>query len=508
VRAATLVRLSTAGTRTDTLRTVLTATSAALASTALLAAATVASVRGGEPVNEPGGGTVPAPGSEHYTSPLLQEAGLRPGVVFGLLLLTLPVLALAGQCIRLGAPARDRRLAAIRLAGATPGQAVLIAVAETVVASTLGSVAGLGIYLGLRNVLHQPGPDGSLPLPTDVLPTPPLLVAAIAVVPVLAGLIGLILMRGVAVTPLGVVRRHRKHGPRPWPGLAIAVGVVLFNVPVWLSERMVLSGTLFGSLMLLGMVLVMAGVVVGTGWISYTVGWLLHRFGRGPVTLLAGRRMMADPWNGSRTLAALLGAAVIGGAAMGYHALFVTQDLAEKQFNALIGNPMITYESDGFYVNAVRLVLVAVGVGVAVSAVGMLVALAESVVARRRTYAALTAAGTPGRALSGTLLWQTMAPLVPALGLAVTSGLVLVRSIHHEVSVGGGTTEICTAPAGDPETCARTVVTDPVVTLAVPLPWEQLMLLSGGTVLAVLLVAGVGMLVLRGSTDLEEIRVG
>jgi hypothetical protein len=507
VKAATLFRLSTAGTRTDTLRTVLTAASSALAVTAMLAAVTVAAIRGGEPVDQADGGTWLAPGAEHYTSPLLREAGLRPGVIFALLLLTLPVLALAGQCIRLGAPARDRRLAAIRLAGATPGQAVLIAVAETIVASILGSAAGFGIYLGLRRILHEPGPDGSLTLPTDVFPDPVPLAVAIVAVPVLAGLIGLVLMRGVAVTPLGVVRRHRKHGPRPWPGLAIAVGIVLFNVPVWLSERMVLSSYVFGALMLVGTVLVMVGVVVGTGWISYAAGWLLHRFGRGPVTLLAGRRMMADPWNGSRTLGALLGAAVIGGAAMGYHALFVTQGRAEDRFSALIGMPADP-EHAAFYVNSARLVLVAVGVGVAVSAAGMLVALAESVVSRRRTYAALTAAGTPGRTLSGTLLWQTLGPLVPALGLAVVSGLVLVRSIYHEVTVGGGTTEACIDPAADLATCVRTVQTDPVVTLPVPVPWEQLVLLGGGTVLAMLVVAAIGMLVLRGSTDLGEIRTG
>jgi hypothetical protein len=505
VRAGTLIRLSTAGTRTDTLRTVLTAASAALATTALLAAATVAAVRGGEPVEQPDGTTWLAPGAEHYTSPLLQESGLRPGVIFGLLLLTLPVLALAGQCIRLGAPARDRRLAAIRLAGATPGQAVLIAVAETIVASILGAAAGFGLFLVLRKILHQPGPDGSMTLPTDVFPTPVPLLAAIVTVPMLAGLIGLVLMRGVAVTPLGVVRRHRKHGPRPWPGLTIAAGVVLFNVPVWLSERMVLSGFVFGVLMLLGTVMVMVGVVVGTGWISYTAGWLLHRFGRGPVTLLAGRRMMADPWNGSRTLGALLGAAVIGGAAMGYHALFVTQGLAEDRFNVLIGMPADP-EHSAFYVNSARLVLIAVGVGVAISATGMLVALAESVVARRRTYTALTAAGTPVSTLSGTLLWQTLAPLVPALGLAVVSGLLLVRSIYSEVTVGGGRIETCTDPAADPATCARTVMTDPTVTLPVPVPWEQLMVLSGGTILAMLVVAVAGMLVLRGSTDLAEIR--
>ncbi|SDT72884.1 FtsX-like permease family protein [Actinoplanes derwentensis] len=501
MRAGILVRLSLAGGRTDTLRTLLTGASAALATATLLAAATVASIRGGEWVIDGDGNSTMAPGVEQYTSPLLQEAGLRPGVVLALLLLTLPVLALAGQCGRLGAPARDRRLAAIRLAGATPGQAVLIAVAETVVSSLLGSLAGLGVYLGIRRLLHDPGPDGTLPLPTDVLPSPVLMAMTVAVVPVLAGAIGVLLMRGVVMTPFGVVRHERKRGPRPWPGAAVLVGIGLVNLALWIEDRFDVPDTAVGVSLLSGVVLVMAGVVLGTGWISHTAGRLLHRFGRGPTTLLAGRRMTADPWNGSRTMSALLGAAVIGGIAAGYHAYFQTQARAENRLNTMMGYPQPPAEMSEFYVGAVRLVLLAVGVGVAVSAAGMLVALAESIMARRRTFAALTAAGTPGRTLAGSLLWQTVTPLIPAFVLAVGSGLLLTRSVYSEVSVGGGAVETCAGP-GD---CVRTV--DPVVIIGVPVPWEQLALLSGGGLLAVLLVAGVGALVLRGSVAAEEIRV-
>ncbi|WP_435871170.1 hypothetical protein [Micromonospora aurantiaca (nom. illeg.)] len=114
MRPGTLLRLVLAGTRTDIARVVLTAVSAALATLAGLAALTVLSVvkpSGDEGLN-----------SDQYTNALLREPGLRPGVAFALLLLCVPVLGLAGQCARLGAPGRDRRLAAFRLAGATPGQ--------------------------------------------------------------------------------------------------------------------------------------------------------------------------------------------------------------------------------------------------------------------------------------------------------------------------------------------------------------------------------------------------
>ncbi|HEX5543246.1 MAG TPA: ABC transporter permease, partial [Micromonospora sp.] len=113
MKPSALVRLALAGTRTDTLRVALTGLSAALATLAILAALTVLAI----PTPLPSDDNQMA-WSQQYTNALLREPGLRPGVAFALVLLTIPVLALAGQCVRLGAPARDRRLAALRLAGA------------------------------------------------------------------------------------------------------------------------------------------------------------------------------------------------------------------------------------------------------------------------------------------------------------------------------------------------------------------------------------------------------
>ncbi|GIF09548.1 FtsX-like permease family protein [Actinoplanes siamensis] len=518
MRAGTLVRLSLAGNRTDRLRTVLTAGSAALAAVALLAAATVAAIHGGnwipDPAQPDGGGQIMAPGSEQYTSPLLVEAGLRPGVIFALLMLALPVLALAGQCIRLGAPARDRRLAAIRLAGATPGQAVLIAGAETAAAGLLGSMAGFGVYLGLRVALHRRGADGRLVLPTDVLPNPLIVIVVLLTVPVLSGLIGVLLMRRVVITPLGVVRRIRDRGPRPWPGVLIVLGLVLFaprtlhlapadwRMPEWAPLAMMGAGVLF----------VMIGVVAGTGWISYTAGRLLRRYGRGPVTLLAGARLMADPWNGSRTLGALLAAVVFGAGTLGFRADLSAEFDARARFDELADPQGGRYGTGdtGFYYGAIRLVMMAVTIGLVVAAGGMLVTFAEGIVARRRAFAAMTAGGVSRGKLGATLLLTTFAPLVPALLLALGSGASLMRTIRTGVTVGGGDPyQVCVDPkAQDFSVCARRTIVDPLVHWPIPVPVGQLALLGGGALLAMLLVAGAGMLVLRSSTDVAELRAG
>ena len=105
MRPTTLLRLAFTGGRADAMRIALTTVSAALAVIAAMAAATVLSIKGGQTSDGSPGWTI------RYSSPLLYEPGLRPGVAFGLLLLVIPVLGLAAQCSRLGAPARERRLA-------------------------------------------------------------------------------------------------------------------------------------------------------------------------------------------------------------------------------------------------------------------------------------------------------------------------------------------------------------------------------------------------------------
>ncbi|MYS46160.1 ABC transporter permease, partial [Streptomyces sp. SID5998] len=61
-------------------------------------------------------------GENQYGIPLayglLDHPGERHGVILTLLLLQIPVLGFLGQCARIGAVHRDRRLAALRLAGA------------------------------------------------------------------------------------------------------------------------------------------------------------------------------------------------------------------------------------------------------------------------------------------------------------------------------------------------------------------------------------------------------
>ncbi|MEV0729881.1 FtsX-like permease family protein [Polymorphospora sp. NPDC050346] len=500
MRPSVLLRLSLAGTRTDLMRVVLTAVSMLLATLAVLAALNVLAITTPSAAIDETGARL----STQYSNALLREPGLRGGTALALVLLTIPILALAGQCFRVGAPARERRLAGFRLAGASPRQAVLVAVAETGIAALLGTLAGLGVFLAGRELLHRPDGRGQLPLPTDVLPAAPAVVATVLGLPLLAALVTALLMRRVVVGPLGVVRRSVRTGaPAPWPGILIAVGaapfVTLMPLSRWLAEQDV-PNWLAPLALFLGALFAAAGVILGTGWLSYTAGRLLLRIGRGPATLLAARRLVADPWTGSRTLAALLACMLFAGGAAGVRAWITTgRDLQEEASRADAAAHGYPYDPSGsdFYSRTLDLVDLAVGVGVVIAAGGLLVALAESIVARRRAYAMLVATGVPRRTLAASIVWQVAAPAVPAVGLALVLGAMLPRGIATEA--GGGRMETCVDGV-----CVRSEE----VVRPIPVLWDHLLVFGAGGVVTVLVMTAVGLLFLRASTAVEELRVG
>ncbi|MEO3773700.1 FtsX-like permease family protein [Micromonospora sp. B9E7] len=508
MRPATLVRLALAGSRTDIARVVLTALSALLATLAGLAALTVLAIPTSAATDEN-----PNRLSEQYHNALLGEPGLRGGTAFALLMLMVPVLALAGQCARLGAPARDRRLAAIRLAGATPGQVTRLAVLETGMAALLGTLAGLGVYLLGRELLHRPDARGQLALPTDVLPSTGALTAVVLGLPVVAALAAALMLRTVTTSPLGVSRKTtRERGPGPWAGLLIGFGVVSFAVIRPVAYRIDYSGELawlMPLLFALGALAAMIGVVIGTGWISYNCGRMLRRHARRPAALLAAGRLMADPWAGSRTFAALLAALIFGGGAAAQRAYFATKDQLDQEQNGLVG---AGGDPDSFYLSTMDLVDAAVAVAILIATGGLIVALVEGIVARRRAYAALVATGVPRATLSRSVVWQALAPAVPAILLALTVGTLLGRGLVGEVSTGVSSTEICEATAAlcdDPATREQytRIVYTPAIERAVAVPLEQLAWLGAGALVAVLVTVGVGLLFLRASTALDELRM-
>ncbi|GGK21735.1 hypothetical protein GCM10010124_12790 [Pilimelia terevasa] len=514
MRAGTLVRLACAGTRADRARVTVTALSAALAAAVLLAAANVAAI------GPLGGRSDSDRWARHYATELLREPGLRPGVILALLLLAVPVLALAGQAVRLGAPERDRRLAGLRLAGATPGDVTRVAAAEAGLAAAVGTLLGAAAYgvahatvdaraevtyllpPGVAGTVWATTPSGGRPvtivagevvtagfpppevlwLPTDVWPAWWAVCAVVVGVPLVASAATALLLRRVAASPWGVRRRTRTGRPRHWPVAGLLGAVALFGGLLSLARRgAVLPEWLVLGLALAVLLLVVASVVSAAAVVSYQLGRWWSRWARRPAVLLAGRRLLADPWANSRTFTALLAAGLVAGISVGQRELFLLRERAEMADAAAQGSP--GSGRDTFYLPSMDLVDTTIGIGAAIALAGLLVAVVEDLVTRRRAHACLVASGVPARVLGASVLLRTLGPLTPVVVLAVAAGFGLQRPFASGYDINGHA-------------------------VAVPVPWWGLAtavaLLVGGAAAAV----GAGLVLLRRTTGLHELRVG
>ncbi|MDX3413934.1 ABC transporter permease [Streptomyces sp. MD20-1-1] len=334
---------------------------------------------------------------------LLDAPGERSGVIAALLLLLIPVLGFVGQSARLGAVHRDRRLAGLRLAGATPWQVRRIAAAETGLACLAGSVAA-GLLAAV--VVSRMGGHTSAWTWAGV--------AAVGLgMPVLGALTAVLVLRRVVASPLGTVRRARA-APRPKPA---AFGLVaLFLVVLFLSYVGVDAGrggfSAAPALIVCVLALTGAGAVWLVGASARFTGRLLAARTGSPAVLIAAERLRDDPWAAARTHTVVLLVTVVGTAYAG-----IRRTLLE-----VLGSGKSVSENLDFYTTGIDLTAAAIGVGLVITLAGLAVGTAESVATRRRTLAAQAAAGVPRAVLGRALLLETALPLAPGMLLAGAGG--------------------------------------------------------------------------------------
>jgi len=115
-------------------------------------------------------------------------------------------------------------------------------------------------------------------------------------------------------------------------------------------------------------------------------------------------------------------------------------------------------------------------------------------VTRRRSLAALTAAGTPRGVLQRAVLMQAMLPLIPTAILAAFAG------IHGARGVMGTTTEVSATTDGSFDVPAVSRI------VPIPVPLQQLTVLVAGSLLVTLLITSAALVLLRRSTDPAELR--
>ncbi len=224
-----------------------------------------------------------------------------------------PVAVFVGTATRMSATRRELRLAALRLVGATPAQVARLAVVEALIATSLGALAGVVLFLALRPLVARIPLDDATWWPGAIVPPLPGALALLLAVQVVGALGALVAMRRLTVTPLGVQRRSQ---PAP-PSAGRAVPLVISLVA--LLGLIVVAGSGLSEGLVLGAIgLAFAGVIGSIAyagpWLTAVVGRGLHRTARGAASLLAARRLGDDPRGSFGAIAGVIMAVFVASA--------------------------------------------------------------------------------------------------------------------------------------------------------------------------------------------------
>lgn len=223
-------------------------------------------------------------------------------IVVGAVAMLAPVVLFVATATRLTAASRERRMAALRLAGATNGQVVRLAGLEALLTGVVGAVAGLGVFYLVRPLATHVTIDERWYV-SDLTPTPAGFAFALLGVPLAALLGAQLALRRVAVSPLGVGRRTRARPLGVWRLVPLVVAVPLFAVVVL---RPIAGGGAGGDLAVtLSFLMVLGSLLLAGPWPVQVLGSLLARTGSA-AAVLGGRRLTADPRAGFRAVAGVV----------------------------------------------------------------------------------------------------------------------------------------------------------------------------------------------------------
>ncbi|MEP6526915.1 MAG: FtsX-like permease family protein [Nocardioidaceae bacterium] len=361
---------------------------------------------------------------------LVAEPGLRGGTTFATVLLVLPLLLMLYQVVRLGTATRERRLAALRLAGATPKEVRWLSAVEVGLSVTAGAAAGPLVYLALRALFGGQrlgtsyGTSGYgyarstfALVPTSVAPSWWQTVALVAGV-VAAGIVtGAMASRHVIASPLGVSRRQIRPAPRPWGLVPVGLGLV--------TAAAILSGQ-FGrgeASIMAAMLLVILGAIALAPWVAFRVGRLTAARTKRPARLVAAAHLLNDPRPAGRAAAAVGAIAVVSGGS------------AVMEADVFAGESARGF--DPFFVSSFLLILTLLLLALLVTTSTLAIHAVESMIDRRRAMAGLVAAGTPVVVLRDSLRFEaTLTALPLAFGGSVL-GAVAVSAVDRSNSLVG-----------------------------------------------------------------------
>jgi len=218
-------------------------------------------------------------------------------IVFGVggTILLFPIVIFVSVATQLGAAQREKRYAALRLIGATKRQVGRALMLESLLASVVGVLIGLGAFWLLQAPLQDFKMDGMRFNPSDLALTGTQYALIIGLTLGLTMFVNWRRMRRAQISPLGVSRSIEKVKKlRAWRALVPVTGIAIF---VWLSSKPGLDWLTANKesampmlLLMAALLLVMLGLVLAGGWLTNKLSLLAARRANNGSMLIAGKR--------------------------------------------------------------------------------------------------------------------------------------------------------------------------------------------------------------------------
>ena len=234
-----------------------------------------------------------------------------PVLIAGTTILIVPLLLLVAMSSRLGGAARDRRLAAMRLVGATGGHIRRISTGEVLVAAAAGLLIGAAGFLIARQAARWIPLAGRTFFPSDIAPSPALTVGIVVIVPLLAVAAALGALHSAIVEPLGVTRISRGRPRRlSWRLLFLAAAAIAILATERLRGQYSPGSLTISTALIPAITLAMICIPV---FVPYLIERLTRRLSGGsPSCQLAVRRLQLDSGTAGRVCSGI--AVVLAGA--------------------------------------------------------------------------------------------------------------------------------------------------------------------------------------------------
>lgn len=349
----------------------------------------------------------------------LQESGLRGGVALATVFLAATACALAYQALKLGTAARDRRLAAFRLAGATPGQVRRLGAVEGAMAGLAGGILAGPVYFVIA-FLFQTLPQVARVLPRpdwwDLLAWPVLAVLLSAATAVL----GSRLRRGLVTDPLAGAENKPARVREGVIGGVVGLIIVLLS-----TGGLMAGGEAFGTAFIF---LPAAGVLIAAialaPLLAYGQGKRLSR-SADPIKVLAGGRLIRTARTAGRSITLLVFCGAVVGLCV---ASMISVYKESTNIDGGVGGSLAFY-STGFGLAA----FASLAVGLAAGA-SLLANTADDLLDQRRNLACLSIFGVGEDHLRRSVRLQLTAIATPAVGAGLAVGYIL--TLRRELVTG------------------------------------------------------------------------